>query len=109
MSRMDVHGTVADGFEQVREAFAAVLAEQDGQAGAQLTAYAHGRRVVDLWAGDEVGGDTLTAVYSSTKGAATLVTALLVQEGCSPSTSRWPGTGRSSPPPARTRSRCGTC
>ncbi|MGW3349766.1 serine hydrolase domain-containing protein [Nonomuraea rubra] len=81
MSRMDVHGTVADGFEQVREAFAAVLAEQDGQAGAQLTAYAHGRRVVDLWAGDEVGGDTLTAVYSSTKGAATLVTALLVQEG----------------------------
>ncbi|GAA4905507.1 serine hydrolase domain-containing protein [Nonomuraea thailandensis] len=78
---MDVHGTVADGFEQVREAFAAVVAEQDGQAGAQLTAYAHGRQAVDLWAGDEVSGDTLTGVYSSTKGAATLVTALLAQEG----------------------------
>lgn len=81
MSRTDVHGTVADGFEQVREEFAAVVAEQDGQAGAQLTAYVHGRQVVDLWAGDEVSGDTLTGVYSSTKGAATLVTALLVQEG----------------------------
>ncbi|WP_406314363.1 MFS transporter [Streptosporangium sp. NBC_01639] len=40
MSRTDVHGTVADGFEQVREEFAAVVAEQDGQVGAQLTATA---------------------------------------------------------------------
>ncbi|MEV0616308.1 serine hydrolase domain-containing protein [Nonomuraea sp. NPDC050404] len=81
MSRTDVHGTVADGFEPVREEFAAVAAEQDGQAGAQLAAYAHGRQVVDLWAGDEAGGDTLTGVYSCTKGAATLVVALLTQEG----------------------------
>ncbi|WP_043634513.1 EstA family serine hydrolase [Nonomuraea candida] len=81
MSDMDVHGTIADGFERVREEFAAVVAEQDGQVGAQLTAYAHGRRVVDLWAGPEVAGDTLTCVYSATKGAATLVTALLAQEG----------------------------
>jgi hypothetical protein len=50
MSGTDVHGTVADGFGQVREAFAATVAEQDGQVGAQLTAYAHGRQVVDLWA-----------------------------------------------------------
>ncbi|GAA3165411.1 hypothetical protein GCM10020001_108120 [Nonomuraea salmonea] len=78
---MNVHGTVADGFEPVREEFTAMVAEQDGQAGAQLTAYVRGRRVVDLWSGDEADGDTLTAVYSSTKGAATLVTALLVQEG----------------------------
>ncbi|MFI7453628.1 serine hydrolase domain-containing protein [Nonomuraea sp. NPDC049714] len=94
MSGTDVHGTVADGFEQVREAFAATVAEQDGQVGAQLTAYAHGRQVVDLWAGDEVSGDTLTGVYSATKGAATLVTALLVQEGVlgldEPVARRWP-------------------
>ncbi|MFI7465044.1 serine hydrolase domain-containing protein [Nonomuraea sp. NPDC049646] len=94
MSRTDVHGTVADGFEPVREAFAEVAAEQGGQAGAQLTAYAHGRRVVDLWAGDEVSGDTLTGVYSSTKGAATLVAALLVQEGAlaldEPVARHWP-------------------
>jgi CubicO group peptidase (beta-lactamase class C family) len=91
---MDVRGTVADGFEPVREAFAAVVAEQDGQAGSQLAVYAHGQRVVDLWAGDEVSGDTLTGVYSSTKGAATLVAALLVQEGVldldEPVARRWP-------------------
>ncbi|MGK5672132.1 serine hydrolase domain-containing protein [Micromonospora sp. URMC 106] len=94
MSRMDVRGTVTDGFEPVREAFAAVVAEQDGQAGSQLAVYAHGQRVVDLWAGDEVSGDTLTGVYSSTKGAATLVAALLVQEGVldldEPVARRWP-------------------
>jgi CubicO group peptidase (beta-lactamase class C family) len=50
--------------------------------------------VADLWTGDEVSGDTLTGVYSSTKGAATLVTALLVQEGVldldEPVVRRWP-------------------
>ncbi|MFE6307178.1 serine hydrolase domain-containing protein [Nocardiopsis sp. NPDC057823] len=81
MNRIRVHGTVEDGFEPVEEVFAEVVAEQDGLAGSQLTAYAHGRRVVDLWAGDGVDGDTMTGVYSSTKGAATLVVALLVQEG----------------------------
>ncbi|MEV0616513.1 hypothetical protein AB0I81_24575 [Nonomuraea sp. NPDC050404] len=35
MSRMDVHGTVADGFESVREDFAVMVAKQGGQAGAQ--------------------------------------------------------------------------
>ncbi|MDA0567338.1 beta-lactamase family protein [Streptomonospora sp. S1-112] len=83
MSDIDVHGTVTGGFEAVREEFAAVMAGErgPGQAGAQLAVYVHGRRVVDLWAGDEVTGDTLTGVYSATKGAATLVAALLVQDG----------------------------
>jgi CubicO group peptidase (beta-lactamase class C family) len=36
--------------------------------------------VVDLWAGD-VDGDSLTGVFSVTKGAAHLVVALLVEEG----------------------------
>ncbi|GAA0952971.1 serine hydrolase domain-containing protein [Actinocorallia libanotica] len=80
MNENDVHGTVADGFEAVREEFAAVVAEEGGT-GAQLAAYVHGRRVVDLWTGDEAAGDALTGVYSSTKGAATLVAALLVQDG----------------------------
>jgi CubicO group peptidase (beta-lactamase class C family) len=77
----DIHGTVADGFEAVREEFAAVVAEEDGRAGAQLAVYVHGRQVVDLWAGDGVAGGTLTGVYSATKGAATLVVALLTQDG----------------------------
>ncbi len=81
MSDIDVHGTMTSGFEAVREEFAATVAEEKGQAGAQLAVYVRGRRVVDLWAGDEVTGETLTGVYSSTKGAATLVVALLVQDG----------------------------
>ncbi|MFB9689329.1 serine hydrolase domain-containing protein [Amycolatopsis plumensis] len=78
MSDIDVHGTVTSGFEAVREEFAAAVPKE---AGAQLAVYVHGRQVVDLWAGEEVTGDTLTGIYSSTKGAATLVVALLVQDG----------------------------
>ncbi|MEV4891744.1 serine hydrolase domain-containing protein [Nonomuraea sp. NPDC055795] len=72
---MNVQGTVEAGFEGVREEFARVASAD----GAQLAVYAHGRRVVDLWT--EVRGDSLHALYSSAKGAAHLVTALLVQEG----------------------------
>ncbi|WP_184666221.1 serine hydrolase domain-containing protein [Saccharothrix violaceirubra] len=74
MSDSEVHGTVAHGFEAVRDEFAAVA--QD----AQLAVHLHGRRVVDLWTGD-VAGDSLTGVYSSTKGATALVVAVLVQDG----------------------------
>ncbi|TQM31426.1 serine hydrolase domain-containing protein [Nocardia bhagyanarayanae] len=76
-----VHGTVAAGFEAVRAEFAAVVAEENGESGAQLAGFVHGRKVVDLWAGPEVTGETLTGLHSTTKGAATLVVALLVQDG----------------------------
>ncbi|MFI5688317.1 serine hydrolase domain-containing protein [Streptomyces sp. NPDC051636] len=76
-----VHGTVADGFEAVREEFAAFVAEERDDYEGQLCAYVDGRRVVDLWAGEAVDGESLYAVYSSTKGAAHLVVALLVQDG----------------------------
>lgn len=79
-NRSLVHGTVAAGFEAVRDHFAAVIAEES-QPGAQLVAYLDGQPVVDLWAGEEVNGDSLLALYSSGKGAAYLVTALLVQDG----------------------------
>jgi CubicO group peptidase (beta-lactamase class C family) len=81
MSRIDVHGRVAEGFEDVREELAAVVAEDGGTAGVQLSAYVHGRQVVDLWSGDDVTGETLTGIFSSTKGASSLVVALLVQDG----------------------------
>jgi len=94
MGMTDVHGTVADGYAGVREEFAAALAEGD-TGGAQLAVYADGARVVDLWAGDGVTGDTLTGVYSSTKGATALVVALLVQDGAldpdEPVAAHWPG------------------
>ncbi|WP_232667298.1 serine hydrolase domain-containing protein [Pseudonocardia sp. TRM90224] len=90
MSTIEVHGTVADGFEAVRAEFAAAAEP----AGAQLAVHVRGRRVVDLWTGDGVAGDTLTGIYSSTKGASTLTVALLVQDGAlqldQPVAEHWP-------------------
>jgi CubicO group peptidase (beta-lactamase class C family) len=77
----EIHGTVADGFEAVREEFTDFVAVERPDYEGQLSAYVHGRRVVDLWAGEGVGPDSLYGVFSSTKGAAHLVVALLVQEG----------------------------
>ncbi|MFJ9346051.1 serine hydrolase domain-containing protein [Streptomyces sp. NPDC101237] len=76
-----VRGTVAAGFEAVREEFAAFAAGEPADYEGQLCAYVHGRRVVDLWAGEETDGDSLYGVFSSTKGAAHLVVAMLVQDG----------------------------
>ncbi|MFJ2893904.1 serine hydrolase domain-containing protein [Streptomyces sp. NPDC087218] len=73
-------GTVAEGFAAVREVFDAVAADEPGLS-AQLSVRLHGREVVDLWTGAGVDGDSLFALYSSGKGAAHLVTALLVQDG----------------------------
>jgi CubicO group peptidase (beta-lactamase class C family) len=72
-----VQGTVAPGYEKVRECFAAELA-RPGDVGAQLAVYRHGRQVVDLWTIDP---DALISLLSVTKGAAFLVVALLVQDG----------------------------
>ena len=67
----EIHGTVADGFEAVREEFTAFVAGERADYEGQLCAYVHGRKVVDLWAG--TGADALFGVFSSTKGAAYLV------------------------------------
>ena len=76
----EIQGTVAPGFEVVREEFAAIAATED-EPGAQLAVRADGRQVVDLWTGAGITGDSLHALYSSGKGAAYLVVALLVQDG----------------------------
>ncbi|QMU71611.1 serine hydrolase domain-containing protein [Streptacidiphilus sp. P02-A3a] len=76
-----VRGTVADGFEPVRAEFAAVAAGEGGDHAAQLVAYRHGERVVDLWTGPGTTADSLFGAYSASKGAAHLVVASLVQEG----------------------------
>ncbi|MEU8620996.1 serine hydrolase domain-containing protein [Streptomyces sp. NPDC048623] len=76
-----VHGTVAKGFESVREEFATVAAEEARDGGAQLAVYHHGELVADLWGGEGVDGDSLLALYSSAKGVVALVAALLVQDG----------------------------
>jgi CubicO group peptidase (beta-lactamase class C family) len=74
-------GSVVAGFESVRAEFAAVAATEGGDYAAQLVVYRAGERVVDLWVGPEITAESLTGVFSSTKGAAHLVVALLVQDG----------------------------
>lgn len=82
-----VHGQVAPRFEAVRDAFAANFAHQN-ETGAALCVYQHGRPVVDLWGGiaDPDSGtpwqsDTLTYVFSTTKGITSTCAHLLVQRG----------------------------
>ncbi|HEY1821674.1 MAG TPA: serine hydrolase domain-containing protein [Trebonia sp.] len=48
-----VKGSTAPGFEPVAEEFGRLLA-QEGDAHGQFCAYLRGRRVVDLWGGDDV-------------------------------------------------------
>ncbi|MFD7560788.1 MULTISPECIES: serine hydrolase domain-containing protein [unclassified Streptomyces] len=100
---MDVHGSVAEGFEPVREAFVRNF-EVLGDRGAAVAVYRDGRKVVDLWGGtkdadgDEGSGpwaeDTATIVRSATKGVAAAVPLLLHQRGLldldAPVGSYWP-------------------
>jgi CubicO group peptidase (beta-lactamase class C family) len=84
---VDVNGTVAEGFEPVRDAFARNF-EALGDRGAAVAVYRDGRRVVDLWAGTrDVDGTepwqrgTAQLVRSATKGVAAAVPLLLRQRG----------------------------
>ncbi|BCM67448.1 putative esterase [Streptomyces sp. EAS-AB2608] len=84
---VDVNGTVAEGFEPVREAFAANFALL-GERGAAVAVYRDGHRVVDLWAGTaDVDGTapwqpgTAQIVRSATKGVAAAALLLLSQRG----------------------------
>ena len=74
------HGFVAPGFEGVSDLFESLLAE-DGQYSAQLAAYQHGTKVVDLTGGPLIAADSITGAYSCSKGVAAMVIALLVQYG----------------------------
>ncbi|MFG2992327.1 serine hydrolase domain-containing protein [Streptomyces sp. NPDC048257] len=103
---MDVHGTVAEGFEPVRDAFLRNF-EVLGDRGAAVAVYRDGRKVVDLWGGtrdadgdsDGAGAEPWTAdtaqlVRSATKGVAAAVPLLLHQRGLldldAPVGSYWP-------------------
>lgn len=82
-----VNGSVAPRFAAVADAFRAAF---DGQPtmGAALSVRHEGRPVVDLWAGsaDERSGDpwerdTLSVIFSCTKGMMAILAARLVQDG----------------------------
>ncbi|MEV8320962.1 serine hydrolase domain-containing protein [Streptomyces sp. NPDC059900] len=84
---VDVHGTVAEGYEPVRDAFVRNFTDL-GERGAAVTVYRDGRPVVDLWGGTKSvdgGGDwehgTAQVVRSATKGVAATALLLLHQRG----------------------------
>ncbi|MYR46080.1 serine hydrolase domain-containing protein [Streptomyces sp. SID5910] len=84
---MEIHGTVAGGFEPVRDAFARNFAAL-GDRGAAVAVYRDGRKVVDLWGGTrDIDGTepwrrgTAQVVRSATKGVAAAVPLLLHQRG----------------------------
>lgn len=78
-------GTVAAGFEGVREAFLAAQREDAG--GAQLCVYRRGERVVDLWAGWDnanarpYGERTIAVLMSCTKGVVASGVHILADRG----------------------------
>jgi CubicO group peptidase (beta-lactamase class C family) len=84
---MPYEGDVAPGFERVADAFGGNF-ERNGDVGAAVCVYQHGRKVVDLRGGlaDPATGrrwapDTLQLVYSATKAATTTCAHLLAQRG----------------------------
>ncbi len=96
----DIEGTVADGFGKVADAFGANF-EEHGELGAAFSLYVDGECKVDIWGGiaDKTTGrawdeDTLQLVFSTTKGAAAICVAQLVEAGKidyeTPVASYWP-------------------
>ncbi len=81
MAVREVHGAVAPGYEGVRDQFTAILEAEGSDLSAQVAAYHHGAKVVDLWAGQDTAADSLLGIYSVTKGVTHLIVALLVDQG----------------------------
>jgi CubicO group peptidase (beta-lactamase class C family) len=84
---MDIGGTVAPGFEPVRDEFERNF-EERGEVGAACCVYRGAEPVVDLWGGTTtVAGEapytdrTLQLVASATKGALAIVTHRLAERG----------------------------
>ncbi len=95
-----ISGHCDERFAQVRAAFEANFVER-GEVGASVALQVDGELVVDLWAGvrDRDGTpwahDTMTTVFSCTKGAVALCAHLLVDRGLldldAPVADYWPG------------------
>jgi len=84
---VQVQGTVAPGFEAVREEFQRNFAERK-ELGAACAVYYRGEKVVDLWGGvrNKLTGelweeDTMILVFSSTKGMASMGVAVAHSRG----------------------------
>lgn len=105
-------GFVAPRIVAIRDAFSEVLAVDGEELGASLGVYADGEKMVDLWGGiaDPAcrrpwDADTVSVIFSATKGAVTILAWLLAQRGVldfdAPATAYWPefaGGGKSTVP-----------
>ena len=87
----EIGGSVAPGYEAVKDAFAANF-EKGLERDSQLCIYHKGERVVDIWGSstedgvstappEGYNGDTLQIVFSSTKACAAVVFAVAVDRG----------------------------
>ena len=84
---MDIGGHVDPGFEAVQEAFEANF-DKHGDVGAAFALYHQGQKVVDIWGGlkndktqEQWLEDTLTLVFSSTKGVTAIMANRLAEQG----------------------------
>ena len=96
----NIVGTVAPGWEPVRDAFAANLANTE-EVGAGISAYHRGVQVVDLWGGwfdaektVPYAEHSLQLVFSTTKGITAIAIAMCVDRGLlsydAPVSQYWP-------------------
>ncbi|XP_071852769.1 beta-lactamase domain-containing protein 2-like [Apostichopus japonicus] len=86
----EIFGTVAPGFEEVRDVFRQnyELGLDNSEAGSAFSVYKNGEKVVDLWAGYADAEakrlwreDTMTVIFSSSKGLAAITIAVLADRG----------------------------
>lgn len=111
--QIQVHGTVAPGFEPVRDLYELKMKSLQEQS-TQLCVYHKGERVVDLWAtGNQTFmPDTLVNVYSSGKSLEAIALASLVDQGLlqyeAPIASYWPAFGAQGKENVTVQILCGT-
>lgn len=84
---IEIKGKVKDGFQRVKDAFAANFADH-GEVGASLAVMIDGEMVVDLWGGYADGArtrpweqDTIVNTFSTTKGLTALCANQLIEQG----------------------------
>ncbi|MBT3217569.1 MAG: beta-lactamase family protein, partial [Proteobacteria bacterium] len=103
MGKIRIEGDVAPGFEPLRRAFEENFSQRN-EVGAAICVYRDGKRVVSLWGGDadrssgqQWQRDTLTVVFSTTKGLVATCFAILVDRGQleldAPVAQYWPAFG----------------
>lgn len=84
---IEIKGTVKDGFQRVKEAFAENFASH-GEVGASLAVMIDGEIVVDIWGGyadaqrtESWESDTIANVFSTTKGMVAICVNRLIEQG----------------------------